>query len=272
MVVPGPSCSYVRACESALESLRRASSRILMADYDGTLAPFRRHRQKAYPYAGVRETLDRIARGKHTRLVIISGRAISDLVNLLGLKSTPEIWGSHGWERLWPDGRYKIWPAGENALKGLAEADREIETKVSPDRIEAKPHSLALHWRGLSKEEIDSLKKAVLKDWRRIAVRYSLEIKNFDGGAELRAPGRNKGDAVNTVISEGPKGSFAAYLGDDLTDEDAFHAIEGQGLGVLVRKKPRPTKAGLHLRPPEELLEFLNMWDVMAKKDGGRMQ
>jgi trehalose 6-phosphate phosphatase len=52
----------------------------------------------------------------------------------------------------------------------------------------------------------------------------------------------------------------AAYLGDDATDERAFRAISGRGLSVLVRPSWRQTAAELWLRPPEELLDFLNRW------------
>ena len=57
----------------------------------------------------------------------------------------------------------------------------------------------------------------------------------------------------------GPKAAVA-YLGDDQTDENAFRAIKGRGLAVLVRIEPRPTMADVWLRPPEELGNFLRGW------------
>ena len=51
-----------------------------------------------------------------------------------------------------------------------------------------------------------------------------------------------------------------AYLGDDLTDEAAFRALDERGLGVLVRPKLRATSADIWIRPPEELLDFLRSW------------
>ncbi|HDZ13016.1 MAG TPA: hypothetical protein ENH53_12490 [Bacteroidetes bacterium] len=59
---------------------------LLMLDYDGTLAPFRIEREQAVPYSGVREILNRLILSKQTQVVIISGRAIADLIPLLGLK------------------------------------------------------------------------------------------------------------------------------------------------------------------------------------------
>jgi len=52
----------------------------------------------------------------------------------------------------------------------------------------------------------------------------------------------------------------AAYLGDDTTDEDAFQAINGLGLSILVRPVWRPTAAQLWLKPPGEVLHLLTRW------------
>jgi trehalose-6-phosphatase len=55
-----------------------------------------------------------------------------------------------------------------------------------------------------------------------------------------------------------------AYLGDDLTDEDAFRALKGKGLSVLVRKESRTTEADCWLKPPDELLDFLKKWHKLS--------
>jgi trehalose-phosphatase len=85
-------------------------------------------------------------------------------------------------------------------------------------------------------------------------------LHEFDGGLELRLPGITKGDVVRTVLDESHDEAVSAYLGDDTTDEDAFEAIAGRGLSVLVRPELRPTKAELWLKPPDELFSFLRRW------------
>ena len=59
----------------------------------------------------------------------------------------------------------------------------------------------------------------------------------------------------------------AAFLGDDLADEAAFRAIAGLGLGALVRPDFRPTAADAWLRPPREVLAFLERWRQAATVD-----
>jgi trehalose-phosphatase len=76
----------------------------------------------------------------------------------------------------------------------------------------------------------------------------------------MRARGRDKGDAVREVLAGRPEGAACAYLGDDLTDEDAFAALDGRGLGVLVSHVPRGTRAHAWVRPPVGVLTFLHRW------------
>src|SRR5271157_6138519 len=80
---------------------------LLLLDYDGTLAPFRVDRFQARPWAGVRELLVRIERQGRTHMVVITGRSAHEIVPLLGIDLI-EIWGLHGAERLFPDGRRKL--------------------------------------------------------------------------------------------------------------------------------------------------------------------
>lgn len=243
------------------ERLADGPRRVLFLDYDGTLAPFRRDRHEATPYPGVREALDRIISGPgNCRVVIISGRWTRDLPPLLGLKDYPEIWGSHGLERRLPGGRYEIAHLEDDQVRGLADADDLVEAAGFKPYREQKPGCLALHWRGLDLRTQKKIHEVGKRKLAPLAASANLLFKEFDGGVELRAPARDKGDAVRTVLSEEPEDVYGAYLGDDLTDEDAFTALGDKGLGILVRDTLRPTAAKAWLRPPEELLDFLLRW------------
>jgi trehalose-phosphatase len=60
--------------------LKKAEKRALLLDYDGTLAPFRPKREDAVPYPGLRKKLNEFLEMDHTRVVIISGRPIEELI------------------------------------------------------------------------------------------------------------------------------------------------------------------------------------------------
>jgi trehalose 6-phosphate phosphatase len=240
--------------------LRTAPRRVLLLDYDGTLAPFRVERDRAMPYPGVVELLEEIEEFPRTRVVIISGRAIEDLKPLLAMRRTPELWGCHGWERQHADGRYEVMPIPASVASAFDAAARWVSTKAWDRHFERKPTSVALHWRGLDLDTSHAIRTAAEREWGRIARGAGLALHDFDGGVEVRMPGRNKGDAVRTILSDSPPDAAVAYLGDDLTDEDAFRALEGRGLSVLVRPDHRPTAADVWLVPPDELLAFLREW------------
>lgn len=246
--------------------LSTATSRVLMLDYDGTLAPFCLNPAEAVPYEGVVPLLDAIQDAGHTRLIIVSGRWTRDLLPLLGLKQMPEIWGSHGWERLGMQGEYDTARISDAALEILVTADEWIEQiEAIGARCERKPAGLAFHWRGLDTPRVAEIRHKIFERWMEFGHTNDLSWHDFDGGIELRAAGRDKGDVVRTIVSEVGPDAVIAYLGDDQTDEAAFNAIPDHGAAVLVRPQFRPTAADLWLRPPEELREFFVRWLAVAR-------
>jgi trehalose 6-phosphate phosphatase len=243
---------------ASLEHARRA---LLMLDYDGTLAPFRVDPAQARPYPGIVEQLDAIMHEGNTRIVVVTGRSAVEIGPLLGTRMQPEVWGAHGWERLLPNGVLTIERAPQVALDALIAASTSADrAQRLGARIERKPSSLALHWRGLPRERVLQLRAAVEQEWVALCTSAPLALLEFDGGIELRASGRTKADAAITVLQECDPDTPAAFLGDDITDEDAFLALHGKALGILVRPEPRPTAAEVWLRPPAELAAFLQRW------------
>lgn len=242
--------------------LGRAPARILMLDYDGTLAPFREERNQAVPHPGVREVVRALLAAEHTRVVVVSGRAVGVLRRLLAVEPEPEMWGSHGWEHYHPDGGLELGDPGAPAREALAEATTHARRLAPAGSVEAKPVSVAVHTRG--RPDAAAWLGRVREGWARLATSAGLEVHDFDGGLEVRVPGRDKGTAVEAILGEAPEGTAAAYLGDDRTDEDAFRVLEGRGLSVLCRDRLRETGAALWIRPPGELLEFLERWNSVA--------
>ena len=242
------------------QHLRHASQKVLLLDYDGTLAPFHLERNKAFPYPGVREVLERIQDSGTSRLIIVSGRSLQDLLPLLGLKHLPELWGSHGFERRLPDGKLLTQKLHPDCSLNLEKAYAWILEHGYTKDCEKKPSSIAFHWRGVGKKKRLQLAEIVRSAWTPFTENADLQIYAFNGGLELRCSGHHKGEAVRQVLTESDPDVAMAYLGDDLTDEDAFKALHGKGLSVLVREKYRETIADCWLKPPDDLLRFLKKW------------
>jgi trehalose 6-phosphate phosphatase len=240
--------------------LSNADSRLLLLDFDGTLSPFKKERARAFPYRGVENRLEKLLSSKSTAVMIVSGRAIKDLKPLLRLKKYPELWGSHGWEHLDKSGVYRIMERKESHIEGLNEARNFIRNNGLTKYMEDKPVSIAIHFRGVREDKVLDIRKKIIHNWNGLAIRYQLVWEDFDGGLELRIPGFDKGLVVENIIKRLPAGTIAAYLGDDATDEDAFRVLPETALGVLVRAEFRETAAKTWIKPPGELLAFLDRW------------
>ena len=238
-----------------------ARERILMLDYDGTLAPFHPRPHMAYPYPEVTRTLDHLMRDGRTRVVIISGRKAEEIMPLLRLARQPEIWGAHGWERIAPNGDFSV---REIDSKHAALLDSAHEVALGAiefgARLERKPASVALHWRGLPLIKRLKTQAWITAVWEPLASADSLEMQSFNGGLEILVRGQRKGFAVRSVIHEAQADAAIAYLGDDITDEEAFMEVREHGLAVLVRERLRDTNANLWIRPPHELRSFISHW------------
>jgi trehalose 6-phosphate phosphatase len=246
--------------DAFFERLAGARQRLLLVDYDGTVAPFHPSPERAIPYPRVAQALNRICRAPDTRVVMVSGRRLSDLRGALATIRFCEAWAAHGWQRFKAGGeRFDFQPPYEaHRQLHLAEA-RARQLRLDGARIELKLASVAVHWRGLTREAVAPWREELIAAWNFLDWPL-LELMEFDGGIELRIRGRSKGDAVRQVLAESGPGAVCAYLGDDRTDEDAFAALNGQGLAVLVRPSLRQTRADLWLAPPRELTQFLERW------------
>lgn len=237
-----------------------------MLDYDGTLSPFTPDRDHAVPYPGIPELLAKIHYTNKTRLIVISGRSIKILRGLLNLPVDIELWGEHGAERYSPTTRYSTKELPESAQELFNDISKWMNEKNILEHLETKNNSIALHWRGLSEKEKLVLQQMFLTRWGKKIRQSGLVLYNFDGGIEIKSNDASKGNAVKNILAQNKNPFIAAYLGDDLTDEDAFEVLGEDGLKVLVRKELRQTKADIMLEPPEELFVFLNRWLEMISQ------
>ena len=258
--------------EEFFTALRGARSSFLFLDYDGTLAPFRVNRFTARPWAGVRELLAEIQQQGRTRMTMITGRPAQEIRPLLGLEPPLEVWGLHGAERIAADGRRELEEAPAQTQAKLEELRETLRRDSLGGLFEDKANGVVMHWRGLSPAKAKQVERRARALFESMAQMDGLMLLDFEYGLELRA-GRDKGGAVKAILEEARGEGFvgpAAFLGDDLTDEAAFavvNGLEGAHLSVLVRREPRETVADVWMRPPGELLGFLERW--IAAVDAG---
>jgi trehalose-phosphatase len=258
-----------RKLDEFFGALAGGGNPLLLLDYDGTLAPFRLDRFQARPWTGVRELLEAIQWQGRTRLVIVTGRPAQEIAPLLGLDPPLEVWGLHGAERLFPDGRRELEEPAPEVRQRLDELRAFLKRDSLGGLFEDKANGVVMHWRGASRKKAEQIEQRTRELFEPLARMEGLGLLEFEAGLELRA-GRNKGEAVEEILAESGGGP-TAFLGDDLTDEAAFRAVRRLGrlgLSALVRREWRETAAEVWLQPPAELKDFLQRWLRAAGGDG----
>jgi trehalose 6-phosphate phosphatase len=233
---------------------------MLLLDYDGTLAPFQTERDRAYPYPRVIPILQSILKRGKSRVLIITGRPVIEMDPLLSPLRDLEIWGCHGLEHRLADGTYRQTTIASDTAALLSRAGLWLTAAGLASSMEVKTGGIAVHWRGMPDAEAEGTRSCAQNGLSPFLEGSELELLDFEGGLELRVAHPNKGDAIASILGRLSHETQVAYLGDDQTDEDAFRVLNPRGLSVLVRTEYRETCARIWLRPPEELISFLEGW------------
>ncbi len=222
----------------------------LYLDLDGTLVEFADRPDEIAVSKELRELLSGLHDRLGGRLAIVSGRGIADLDGHLALVGIA-MSGSHGLERRRSDGT----ASAPDPHGSLPELQREAEDYAARHGMlaEKKPHGVAIHFRD-SPERGDEVEAFAAE----LASRHGLHLQRGAMVRELRPGGADKGDAVRAFQAEHPFGSGRpVFVGDDLTDEDAFRAVaEMSGAGVLVGDE-RSTAANYRLPSVAAVLDWL---------------
>lgn len=210
--------------DAALSGLAGRRPVLVASDYDGVLARLRDDPSDAVPEPGVAEALAHLAAAQGVVVALVSGRGVADLQRTSGLTGDYRWVGSHGAER---DGPL----AGELAHRRDALAERLAApvAAVPGARLEVKPASVAVHVRQVA----DRDRAAALLARTRELADSSLTMKPGKEVLELAVTDADKGSALLALRDE-VAARATVYLGDDVTDEDAFRALGPDDVTVKV--------------------------------------
>lgn len=259
MTKDGDGAIEIEGIPNFWDTVRDAPNRCLLLDYDGTLAEFQVDRMQAFPLEGVVDLLIQIRDRTETRLAVLTGRPVSELLRLLGDLRIP-VSGSQGTEFRHPDGTYQTHEPAAEQEERLIRAEAEARRMCPEGRVERKVASVAVHTRGLDAERARTIEDDIRRAWCADIDAYDLDCRDFCGGIELRLRGIDKGTALISLLRDQPGRSLCVYVGDDLTDEDAFQAVVGHGYGIRVGRTDSETAANGRLADPPAVREFLREW------------
>lgn len=247
------------------ESVSVAPHRCLVLDYDGTLAPFRVDRMKAFPLDGIVGLLATIRDETGTYLAIMTGRPLVEILTLLGDLDIP-VSASQGSEFMYPDGRREMLVPSDRQRERLDRAEKEAHDAAPHGRVERKIAGVALHTRGVDPGEAERIQEQVCGTWEADSHDYGLDCRRFSGGIELRLKNIDKGTALDALLHDQPSDSLCVYVGDDETDEDALLVLRGRGYGIKVGHPETPTYAKGRLADPAAVRAFLKGWISVTRK------
>jgi trehalose 6-phosphate phosphatase len=239
--------------------LRESPNRFLGLDYDGTLAPFRINPLEAYPLPEIAGMLKAIVESRSTTVAIVSGRPVQEIVALLGTTGVTVV-GCHGFELRRPNGMMVAKSPSPGQLSGLERAMAIAVQFGWERRLEDKIASIAFHTRGEPSGIALKMEEKIFSEWIVLGPPHDLEVRKFNGGLEIRAMGRNKGDAFIELLPEDLGDNLSVYVGDDETDEDVFRMIRGRGIGIKVGEPTAGTAATGFLPDCEAVRAFLRTW------------
>ena len=160
------------------ERVQFAEHRLLMLDYDGTLAPFNVSRMEALPPDPTRDILRTMIEENHTQIVVVSGRAAAEVRALL--KLDVETFGAHGFEHSPREGEVHRQSLSPREIAGLEEARTRAAAAGLERFIEVKPASIAVHVRGLGPNELLEVEELAYNVFTPIAGDYGIHCRAFN--------------------------------------------------------------------------------------------
>ena len=243
-------------------------SLVLLLDYDGTLSLIVNQPEDAHLSDSMRDVLKSCA-AKFT-VAIISGRDMDDLIGRVKIDGIIYA-GSHGFRIKGPEGLKMKHKKTDVIVPDLEKIEKELTGKFSngPEgvKIEKKMYAIAVHYRNARQDKYEEIREKVnqvvsgFPDMKTGKGKKIIEIK----------PDINwhKGMAVQWILEsldlwDAPD-ILPVYIGDDVTDEDAFKTLYRKGLGILVDNHGDPSAAGYRLRDVDEVRKLLELLSAREK-------
>jgi alpha,alpha-trehalase len=232
-------------------------------DYDGTLTPIVDDPGQAVLSEETRQAIERL--GRVCTVAVVSGRDLGDVRERVGI-DTIAYAGSHGFDILGPRGQDFTLEKGEDFLPTLDRAETELRQRLSRiegARIERKRYSVAIHYRQVDTKDVPSVEKQVDQVIDGLAnlankLKKTCGKKVFDLQPDIDW---HKGKAVGWILEElglNTPEVVPLYIGDDVTDEDAFRELEAAGITIAVQEAKARTAAEYQLSHPDAVRQFLD--------------
>lgn len=231
---------------------------VIFLDYDGTLTPIAETPDSAVMSEDMRQTVIKLS--LHCTTGIISGRDLKDVQDKVKIDSIIYA-GSHGFDIASPEYLHMENPAGTEFLPILDKAEQALLCELGSTPgilVERKRFAIAIHYRLVDLKKIEFVEEVV----DRILTKHPELRKTYGKKIFELLPDIDwhKGKALLSLLKTmklDGKDVLPVYIGDDVTDEDAFGVLRGRGIGIVVWHEPYESAATYSLKNHEQVKEFL---------------
>ena len=219
-------------------------------DVDGVLAPIVAHADDAALLDGMGAAVSAVAALDDVHVAVVSGRSLDGLAQF-GFGDDVDMIGSHGMETR----DHPMVPLTDHERTLLAALDDAAV--AAADRagagawVERKPASVVLHVR----EADDASGANAIEEL--VAALRSIDGATTKAGSGVLEAFARHADKGTALVALGAERGVATtvFVGDDVTDEDAFARLSPQDIAIKVGDAD--TIAPHRLRDPEAVLAFL---------------
>lgn len=230
----------------------------LFLDFDGTLVPIQKDPSRCVLSGEIKEQLKSLADSGRIYITILSGRSLLDIKRMVGIRDIC-YGGNHGLVISDSDMTY-VHPKALSAKPFIDKAARMLNKEIAGIEgawIERKRFTASLHYRSVRRGDVLPVKRAFYKVISEFSGDRRLAVIKGKMVLEL-APDEswNKGSAALYILNSLKGKYLPVYVGDDWTDETAFHALNKKGITIRVGKSAK-TAASYYLKDRRKVSEFL---------------
>jgi trehalose-phosphatase len=250
--------------ENITQMLNKADKVLLFLDYDGTLAPFKNRPNDVITSNKVRNVIQRLLKVQKYKVIIVTGRRLIDIKQLLNLEGISYA-ALHGMNIALDNGNTHNWKPDKDIRPILNQIKSIVMDEFSEEKdifLENKEYSLAFHYRMVKTDNTNAYIQKFLNIVKTVDTDRCLNILKGSKVIEIRPKGWHKGKSVEFILKLFSEqiNILPVYIGDDITDEDAFRSIGNEGITIYVSNNSKQlTTARYYLKNPHEVLNFLDL-------------
>ena len=254
-----------------LNAFDKAQSRLIMLDYDGTLAPFASMPQSAVPSQDLIDLLEQLVRDKQSTVALISGRSRADLKRWFAGISNLWIAAEHGavlWSpvsRTWEQPHQDASDKWKSCVYPILE---HFVDRTPGSFIEEKEFSLVWHYRMADPEFGEWLANDLVANLDHMLAESPVKAIKGQKTVEVKSLWANKGRVYSRLLTSDAVPDFIMAAGDDVTDEDLFAQLPESAWTIHIGRNP--SRATYYLSNPDEMIALLAQLVELSDRDNAQ--